>query len=101
MLLQVTSPRIPCVTFAAWMRPNGWLKTFTQRAVPGAYLRVLAPGDIQAGDPVSIEFRPAHRVTIGVTFRALTLEPDLLGTLLEARDYLADAIIRRALKPAV
>ena len=96
VLLQVTSPRIPCSTFAVWMRDRGWLKTFTRRGVPGAYLRVLAPGDIRAGDPVSIEFRPAHRVTIGVTFRALTLEPDLLGTLLEARDYLADDIIQRA-----
>jgi MOSC domain-containing protein YiiM len=59
-------------------------------------LRVLAPGDIQAGDPITTEFRPAHRVTIGLTFRALTLEPALLGTLLDARDYLADDIIRRA-----
>jgi MOSC domain-containing protein YiiM len=94
VLLQVTSPRIPCVTFAAWMRDHGWLKKFTQRAVPGAYLRILAPGEIQAGEPITVEFRPAHRVTIGSTFRALTLEPDLLASLLEARDYLADDIIR-------
>ncbi|HLZ29072.1 MAG TPA: MOSC domain-containing protein [Chloroflexota bacterium] len=96
VLLQVTSPRIPCVTFAAWMRDRGWLKKFTQRAVPGAYLRVLTSGTIQAGDPISIEFRPPHRVTIGVTFRALTLEPELLPTLLDASDYLGDDILHRA-----
>lgn len=94
VLLQVTSPRIPCVTFATWMRDHGWLKKFTQRAVPGAYLRIVAPGDIQAGDPIAIEFRPAHQVTIGLTFRALTLEPDLLASLLVARDYLSDDLIR-------
>jgi MOSC domain-containing protein YiiM len=96
VLLQVTAPRIPCATFAAWMRHQGWLKTFTRRAVPGAYLRVLTPGAIQAGDPLSIEFRPDHCVTVGVTFRALTLEPDLLSTLLDASDYLEAEIIRRA-----
>ena len=47
VLLQVTAPRIPCRTFAVWMRRHGWLKTFTRRAVPGLYLRVLSPGDIQ------------------------------------------------------
>jgi MOSC domain-containing protein YiiM len=50
VLLQVTAARIPCATFATWMRHQGWLETFTRRAVPGAYLRVLTPGDLQAGD---------------------------------------------------
>jgi MOSC domain-containing protein YiiM len=96
LLLQITGPRIPCATFAVWMRDRGWLKTFTRRAVPGAYLRVLVPGHIQARDPIAIAFRPDHGVTIGVTFRAITLEPDLLATLLEARDYLPHDIIQRA-----
>jgi MOSC domain-containing protein YiiM len=96
LLLQVTSPRIPCATFAVWMRRRGWLKTFAQRAIPGAYLRVLTPGEIQAGDPIAVEFRPDHRVTVGMTFRALTLEPDLLSTLLEAADYLEAETVDRA-----
>jgi len=94
-VVQVTSPRIPCSTFAAWMRHTGWLKTFTRRAVPGAYLRVLTPGAIQAGDPISIEFRPDHSVSVGLTFRALTLEPQLLGTLLGASDYLVQDVVQR------
>src|ERR1019366_6197991 len=46
VVLQVTSPRIPCATFAVWMNRKGWLKAFTRCARPGAYLRVLAAGDI-------------------------------------------------------
>jgi MOSC domain-containing protein YiiM len=96
VLLQVTSPRIPCATFAAWMRRRDWLKTFTQHAVPGAYLRVLAPGQIRAGDSIEIEFRPPHPVTIGMAFRALTLEPDLLEDVLEASQYLEAETVERA-----
>ncbi|CAM5716239.1 Sulfurase OS=Streptomyces antimycoticus OX=68175 GN=SSPO_044220 PE=4 SV=1 [Streptomyces antimycoticus] len=35
LLLEVTSPRIPCRTFAGWLGERGWVKRFTQAAVPG------------------------------------------------------------------
>lgn len=96
LVLQVTSPRIPCATFAVWMNRKGWLKAFTRCARPGAYLRVLAAGEIRAADPVVVEFRPDHLVTVGKTFRALTLESELLPELLEASEYLDDETVRRA-----
>ena len=34
-------------------------------AVPGAYLRVLVPGEVDAGDPVVVEDRPDSPATIG------------------------------------
>jgi MOSC domain-containing protein YiiM len=83
VVLEVTRPRIPCGTFAAWMDEDDWVKRFIARAVPGAYLRVIVEGEIQAGDPVTVVSRPDHDVTIGVTFRALTLEPDLLPRLVD------------------
>ena len=88
VLLQVTVPRIPCRTFAAWLGRAGWVKTFTAEARPGAYLRVLEPGPVRAGDPVSVEHRPGHGVTIGTTFRALLTEPGRLPGLLAAGDDL-------------
>jgi MOSC domain-containing protein YiiM len=91
VVVQVTLPRIPCRTFAGWMRRHGWVKTFTQRGAPGAYLRVVEPGWIHAGDPVVVEHRPDHDVTIGLVFRALTTEPDLLPRLLEADELPDDA----------
>ena len=84
VVLEVTVPRIPCRTFAHWMAEQGWIKRFTAAARPGAYLRVVTPGQVEAGDPVVVERRPDHDVTIGVTFRALTLEPELLPRLLAA-----------------
>lgn len=91
--LQVTVPRLPCDTFARWMAEQGWAKRFTARAVPGAYLRVVVPGRIRAGDPVSVVHRPGHDLSIGMTFRALTLEPELLGRLVDVAELPMD--IRR------
>ncbi|MFH8366164.1 MOSC domain-containing protein [Streptomyces sp. NPDC018031] len=84
LLLEVTSPRIPCRTFAGRLEEGGWVKRFTEAAVPGAYLRVLAPGEIRAGDPVEIVHRPDHEVSVSFMFRALTTEKHLLPRLLAA-----------------
>lgn len=78
VVLQVTSPRLPCSTFRGWINERGWLKTFTRAAIPGAYLRVVTPGVLCAGDPISVDSEEQHEVTVGKVFRALTLEPDLL-----------------------
>jgi MOSC domain-containing protein YiiM len=84
VVLEVSCARIPCATFQGWLERDGWIKRFTQAARPGAYLRVIEPGDIRAADPVEIVHRPDHDVTVAVVFRAMTLEPDLLPRLLVA-----------------
>jgi MOSC domain-containing protein YiiM len=81
VLLEVSCPRIPCSTFRGWVGRPGWLKRFTSAAKPGAYLRVVEPGTITAGDRVTVEYRPGHNATVALTFRALTLDPDLLPQL--------------------
>ncbi len=86
--VQVTTPRIPCNTFRGWVGEKGWLRTFTLDARPGAYLRILTPGFIAAGDPVTIIHRPDHDVTISLAYRAITTERELLPRLLEAGDDL-------------
>jgi MOSC domain-containing protein YiiM len=90
VVLQVTSPRIPCRTFAVWMAEQGWTKRFTLAALPGAYLRIVREGVIRAGDPVTVLSRPDHQVTVALTFRALTREPQLLPQLLAADDLTAN-----------
>ncbi|HET7504273.1 MAG TPA: MOSC domain-containing protein [Kofleriaceae bacterium] len=89
LVLEVSYPRIPCRTFAGWLGERGWIETFTLAARPGAYLRVIEPGPVQAGDSLDVIHRPAHDVTIGIVFRALTREPLLLERVLAA-DALPD-----------
>jgi MOSC domain-containing protein YiiM len=84
LVLEVSAPRTPCRTFAAFLQLDNWIKTFTAAAKPGAYLRVVSSGTVRAGDRISIEHRPDHDVTIGLVFRARTSEPDLLPQLLSA-----------------
>jgi len=88
--VRVTTPRIPCNTFRGWVGEKGWLRTFTSDARPGAYLRILTPGFIAAGDPVTVIHRPEHDVTISLAYVAMTTERSLLPRLLEAGEDLDD-----------
>lgn len=76
VVLEVTSPRVPCSTFRGWMGIPGWLKTFTAAAMPGAYLRVVSPGTVSPGDEIVVSQRPDHNVTIAAMFRSLTVDTD-------------------------
>lgn len=86
--LQITSPRIPCATFRGWMQEKAWVKQFVVAARPGAYLRVLVPGRIRAGDEIVVIDRPAHDVSVALVFRATTRERELLPELLGAAEFL-------------
>ena len=82
-VLEVSCPRIPCATFAGWLGERGWLKRFVRAALPGPYLRVIEPGEVTAGDPVTVLSRPGHEVTVALAFRAATTEPELLPLLVD------------------
>ncbi|MCX5204766.1 MOSC domain-containing protein [Streptomyces sp. NBC_00237] len=97
LVLEVTSSRIPCRTFAGALDEKGWVKRFTAAAVPGAYLRVVEPGTVRAGDLIEVVHSPAHDVTVSMQFRAVTLERELLPGLLAAGDALHPEARRKAL----
>lgn len=97
-VLEATSPRIPCRTFAGWLQERGWVKRFTQDAAPGAYFRVVEPGEIRAGDPIEVVHRPDHEVTVRFFFRALTLAPELRPRIAAAGGALAPEELEQALK---
>jgi MOSC domain-containing protein YiiM len=96
VVLQVTAPRIPCATFRGWMGEKGWAKIFTAASRPGAYLKVITPGAIRAGDPIEVIDRPDHDVTVSLLFKATTTERELLPQLLAAEAYLDQETIEMA-----
>jgi MOSC domain-containing protein YiiM len=96
VVLEVTCGRIPCRTFQGHLGEPGWVKRFTRRGAPGAYLRVIRPGEIRAGDPIEILHRPDHDVTVALQFRAATVERTLLPRLLAAGDALHPEVLEDA-----
>jgi MOSC domain-containing protein YiiM len=70
VVLEVTSPRTPCRTFQKRMGLRGWINRFTHGGRYGAYLRVVVPGTIGAGDRVTVIARPGHGVRVNDTYPA-------------------------------
>ena len=102
LILQPTFGRIPCVTFQRKIGEPRWVKTFTRANRPGAYLRGAVPGEVWTGDPVTLEDRPRHGVTIARAFRAYMTSPELLPELVEIdglpddlRETLAERLSQR------
>ena len=100
VVLEVSSPRIPCTTFQGFMDEPHWVKRFTEHGAPGAYLRVVAEGTIGTGDTLTVVDRPDHGVTIGDVFRLRDTAADRLRRLLDQQHDLAadlDHAVRRDL----
>jgi MOSC domain-containing protein YiiM len=64
VVVEVTAPRTPCTTFQKRMDEPRWIKRFTRAGLSGAYLRVVTPGTLGAGDAALVEHRPGHGVTV-------------------------------------
>ncbi|MGH4013585.1 MAG: MOSC domain-containing protein [Pseudonocardiaceae bacterium] len=83
--VEVTSPRTPCATFARHVEQPRWVRRFAERGDVGAYLRVLVPGRVTAGDAVHRFQIPTHGVTVREVLAALMngpTDPDRLALLL-------------------
>ncbi len=99
---QITGPRIPCVVFQNWLDEPHWVKRFADAGRPGAYLRVLAEGQVAAGDPIEVLRRPAVRVTVAESMRAYYGDAGLLELLLQVDgrgsdwDELAASVLARS-----
>lgn len=63
--LQITTPRVPCQTFAHRTGRPKWVRRFTEGGRPGAYARVLTAGPVERGEDIRVVTVPTHGVTIG------------------------------------
>ncbi|MFI8369282.1 MOSC domain-containing protein [Streptomyces sp. NPDC085466] len=102
VVVEVTGGRIPCRTFQGHLEEKGvdakgWVRRFTQaEAGPGALLRVIEPGEVRAGDPVTVVHRPDHGVTVAFLHRAATTERRLLPETLVAAAWMESGLLALA-----
>ncbi|PZV21295.1 MAG: MOSC domain-containing protein [Leptolyngbya sp.] len=64
VLLEITFPRIPCATLAARVGDRDFVTQFIQARRPGAYARVIASGEAEAGEAVTLLPAPSAFPTV-------------------------------------
>jgi len=69
VVLEVTAPRIPCDKFARHMEIEGFKNLFRRAERPGAYCRVLSPGDVKCGDEVILQTKSSNGLSLLELFR--------------------------------
>jgi MOSC domain-containing protein YiiM len=94
VLLEVRKPRTPCHNLSMRMGVENFHVDFNRTGRVGAMCKVLEPGTIAAGDPVRVEHRPVHEVTIGVLATGMT--PAQARGLLDADVSLTTAVRAKA-----
>lgn len=68
-VLEVTAPRVPCVTLAARLGEPTFLKRFRSAERPGLYCRVIQEGRVRAGDGVEYKPYPSDTISAIEMFR--------------------------------
>ncbi len=84
-LLEVSVPRSPCRTFARHMGVPLWVRRFTEHGRCGVYLRVVQPGTITPGAPITLEGKPDHDVDMLTAFAAAMGDDDASARVVAAR----------------
>jgi MOSC domain-containing protein YiiM len=83
-LLEASEPRIPCSKLAHRMEDPAFVKRFARALRPGAYMRILEEGTVEAGDAIELVERPGHDVSMRLVCRAYFGERELIPRVLGA-----------------
>jgi MOSC domain-containing protein YiiM len=89
--LEVCQPRIPCSKLGIRLADMKLVKRFGQAGRPGAYLRIVAEGELGAGDEITVISRPGHGVTIALVADAVLRDASLRARAVSAPE-LADSL---------
>jgi MOSC domain-containing protein YiiM len=90
-VLEVCQPRFPCFKLGIRFDDPQMVKRFGEARRPGAYLRIVTEGHIEAGDGIEIVHEPAgHDVTIALVYEAVLHDESLVPRLLEADELAGD-----------
>jgi MOSC domain-containing protein YiiM len=93
IVLEVTAPRIPCVTLAARMEDPQFVKKFRYAERPGVYCRVIEPGYVAMNDRIALLPYQGPAVSVLEMFRGFYEKP---ATVDELRRLLAVPIPEKA-----
>ena len=80
-VLEVSEPRVPCWRLGVRMNDQMFVRRFTEALRPGAYLRIVVEGNLEAGDEIRVVDKPDHNLTIRDVFRIYTRDRDDAGRL--------------------
>jgi len=94
VVVEVRMPRTPCNNLSARVGIHRFHHRFGATGRVGAYLKVISPGKVSAGDVLRVEHRPDHGVTIADVL--LNRTPDTAHRLLEPPADIADDVRRLA-----
>jgi MOSC domain-containing protein YiiM len=90
VVLEVVQPRLPCFKLGLRMGDPSFVRRFAQDSRPGAYLRIVAEGELGPGDVVEVDTanRPDHGVTVRLVGDALLLDRSLIPEVLAAKQLI-------------
>jgi MOSC domain-containing protein YiiM len=75
--LEVCQPRLPCSKLGLRFGDLKMVKRFGEASRPGAYLRIVTEGELQAGDELTVVSRPDHGVTVALVADAILVDDSL------------------------
>jgi MOSC domain-containing protein YiiM len=91
--LEVSQPRLPCAKLGMRFEDLKMAKRFGQASRPGAYLRIVTEGTLEAGDAVEVLSRPEHGVTVALVADAILVDESLVPRAASAPE-LAESLAR-------
>lgn len=68
-VLEVAQPREPCFKLGIRMGDDGFPDRFAEAGRPGAYLRIVRPGSVRAGDTIRVEPTEAPHIRLAALVR--------------------------------
>lgn len=76
-LVEISQPREPCYKLGIRFNTQEIVRQFIKSPYPGAYIRILKAGQVQAGDRMELISMPMNRLSIASAFALLSAkDPD-------------------------
>jgi MOSC domain-containing protein YiiM len=86
-VLEVAQPRLPCFKLGIRMGDASFVDRFDRARRTGTYLRIVTEGVVEAGDPIEVQRRPDHGLTVDdITATHVDPSPEALERLLDVVD---------------